>query len=153
MNPISIQSFLKSATQNLNSYPKCTEFWLPVIDSRASRKKAIPEDLLLNPVFRWIFLKRSDKLKGFEHQISMLKSALGADELQAFRDQVIRDISNHPIENYAHNRLLSAMTEIRAILRLSSDGYAISRIPICEGKKTPDFSATKRSKTYSVEVI
>ena len=152
MDSISIQSFLESATQNLISYPKCTEFWLPIVNSRASNKKVTSEDLLLNPIFRWSFLNHSEKLKSFENQIHILESALGSDELQEFHNQLLRDISTHPIENYAHNRLLSVMTEIRAILRFFDEGYTISLIPICEGKKTPDFSATKKSKTYFVEV-
>ena len=83
---------------------------------------------------------------------SVLETALGFNELQTFHDQQLRDISSHPIENYAHNRLLSAMTEIRAILRLYSDGYTISLVPRGEGKKTPNFLADKQSQSYLVEV-
>ena len=152
MTSISIQYFRKSAIQSLQSYPRCTKFWWPIIDARAARNEATTEDLLLNPVFGWVFLNRSEKLEAFENQISMLETALGVDELQIFHDQLLRDISSHPIENYAHNRLLSAMTEIRAILRLSSDGYTISLVPRGEGQKTPDFSADKQSQSYLVEV-
>ena len=152
MASVSIQYFRKSAIQNLQSYPRCTNFWWPIIDARATRNEATTEDLLLNPVFRWVFLNRSKKLESFENQISMLETALGVDELQAFHGQLLRDISSHPIENYAHNRLLSAMTEIRAMLRLSSDGYTISLVPRDVGQKTPDFSADKQSQSYLVEV-
>ena len=152
MTSISIQYFRKSVIQSLQSYPKCTEFWLPIIDARATRNEATTEDLLLNPVFRWVFINLSEKIEAFENQISMLEAALGVNELQTFHDQLLRDISSHPIENYAHNRLLSAMTEIRAILRLSSDGYTISLVPRGEGKKTPDFLADKQSQSYMVEV-
>lgn len=152
MDSILKQSFLESVTRNLISYPKCTKFWLPIINSRASHKETTSEDLLLNPIFRWIFLNNSEKLRAFEKQICTLEAALGADKLQEFNKQTLRDISTHPIENYAHNRLLSAMTEIRAISCYFDEGYAISLIPICGRKKTPDFSAEKNSKTYFVEV-
>lgn len=152
MDSILKQSFLESTAQNLISYPKCRKFWLPIVNSRASHKKTTSEDLLLNPIFRWIYLNNSEKLRAFEKQISILEAAIGADELQEFNNQILRDISTHPIENYAHNRLLSAMTEISAILRFFDEGYAISLIPICEGKKTPVFSAKKNLKIYFVEV-
>ena len=152
MTLIPIQYFRKSTIQNLQNYPRCTAFWWPIIEARAARNESTTEDILLNPVFRWIFLNRSEKIEAFEKQISMLDTALGVDELQTFHDQLLRDISNHSIENYAHNRLLAAMTEIRAILRLSSDGYSISLVPRSDGQKTPDFSAEKRSESYFVEV-
>ncbi|RZB35822.1 MAG: hypothetical protein SRB2_02747 [Desulfobacteraceae bacterium Eth-SRB2] len=152
MDSISKQNFIESSTQNLIGYPKCTKFWLPIINSRASHKKTTPEDLLLNPIFRWVFLNNNEKLKAFEKQISILESAMGVHELQEFNNQILKDISTHPIENYAHNRLLSAMTEIRAILRFFEEGYRIALIPIRVGVKTPDFSAKKEMETYLVEV-
>lgn len=152
MTAISLQLFKTSALRNLQSYPRCLEFWWPIIDARSGRYQATAEDLLLNPVFRWVFLNRSDKLEAFENQISLLESALGVGQLRTFYDQLLQDVSSHPIENYAHNRLLSAMTEIRAILRLSSEGYIITLVPRCEGQKTPDFKADKGLQSYLVEV-
>lgn len=152
MTAISLQLFRTSALRNLQSYPGCLEFWWPIIDARAGRYQATAEDLLLNPVFRWVFLDRSDKLEAFENQISLLESAIGVDQLRTFYNQLLQDISSHPIENYAHNRLLSAMTEIRAILRLSSEGYTITLVPRCDEQKTPDFKAVKELQSYLVEV-
>jgi len=152
MTAISLQFFETSALRNLQSYPRCLEFWWPIIDARSGRSQATAEDFLLNPVFRWVFLNRSAKLEVFENQISLLESALGVGQLRTFYDQLLQDVSSHPIENYAHNRLLSAMTEIRAILRLSSEGYTITLVPRCEGQKTPDFKADKGLQSYLVEV-
>lgn len=109
-------------------------------------------DLLLNPIFRWAFLARRDKLEAFENQLTSLEAALGSTQLRAFREQLLRDISNHRIENDAHNRLLSAMTEVRAILRFSSEGHAITLIPRRENQRTPDFRADKESQLSLVEV-
>lgn len=148
---ISTQIFKETVFQNLQSYSLCSEFWLPNIEARAGFHELSAGDLLLNPLFRWIYLKRTDKIEAFEKQLSLLQSALGIPQFQVFHKQLFQDLSRHPIENYAHNRLLSALTEMEAILRFSDKGFTISLIPR-NGGKTPDFKADKDSQAQLVEV-
>lgn len=150
--PASLRDFTDSALQNLRSYNLCLQFWWPIIDARAKLGKSTVEDLLLNPVFRWVFLNRLDKLKAFENQLANLESALGTIQFKSFHQQLLADTSTHSIENFVHNRILSAMTEIRAILRYFSDDHGITLIPRHEGRKTPDFSAEREGRTRLVEV-
>jgi hypothetical protein len=149
---VSLRLFMRSAGRNLRGYPRCFQFWWPIIDARAARHKVCADDLLLNPVFRWAFLARADKLDAFENQLTLLESALGSIQCQTFREQLLQDISNHGIENDTHNRLLSALTEVRAILSFSSDGYTITLIPRLKNQKTPDFRADRKSRSSLVEV-
>lgn len=149
---VSQQDFTGSAFQNLRSYNRCFQFWWPIIDARAKLGKSTVEDLLLNPVFRWAFLNSLDKLEAFESQLSNLESALGTIQSKSFQQQLLEDISTHPVENFVHNRILSAMTEIRAILRYFSDGHTITLIPRHKGRKTPDFSTEREGRIRLVEV-
>ena len=103
-------------------------------------------------MFRWAFLNRLDKLAAFENQLASLESALGSSQFKNFQEQLVKDISTHSNENFAHNRILSAMTEVRAILRYSSDGHTITLIPRHPGRKTPDFSAESAGRSRVVEV-
>jgi len=149
---VSQQDFTGSVLQNISSYNRCLQFWWPIIDARVKLGKSTVEDLLLNPVFRWAFLNRIDKLAAFENQLASLESALGSSQFKDFQQQLVKDISTHSIENFVHNRILSAMTEIRAILRYCSDGHKITLIPLHPGRKTPDFSAEREGRTRVVEV-
>ena len=149
---VSLHLFMRSAGRNLRGYPRCFQFWWPIIDARAGRHEVSADDLLLNPVFRWAFLARADKLEAFENQLTLLEAALGSIQFQIFREQLLQDMSNHRIENHAHNRLLSALTEVRAILRFSSDGYTIALIRRRKNQKTPDFTADRQSRSSLVEV-
>jgi hypothetical protein len=149
---VSLHLFTRSARRNLRSYPKCFQFWWPIMDARVARNEVSAEDLLLNPVYRWAFLDRADKLEAFENQLTLLEGALGSIQFKTFREQLLQDLSDHRIENVAHNRLLSAMTEVKAILRFSSDGYTIALIPRRKNQKTPDFRADRQSGSSLVEV-
>lgn len=149
---VSIANFIERSRENLCGYSRCLQFWWPIIESRANRYESSADDLLLIPVFRWVFLNSSDKLELFEEQIRSLEEALGNKQLQAFREQLLRDISKHSIENIAHNRLLSAIIEVKAILHFSSEGYTVTLIPCSKKQKTPDFMADKGSQSCMVEV-
>ncbi len=149
---VSLRLFRRTTRCNLRNYPRFTQFWWPIIEARAALHQVSAEDLLLNPIFRWAFLARTNKLNAFENQLTNLEAALGSAQLQAFRQQLLIDIANHPVENDAHNRLLSAMTEIRATLRFSSEGYAITLIPRHKNQRTPDFRIDKDSLSSLVEV-
>ena len=149
---VSLTLFRRLARRNLRNYPRCFQFWWPIIEARAGQCEVSAGDLLLNPVFRWVFLNRSEKLEAFESQLTSLEAALGVAQFRAFHEQLLQDISSHPIENDAHNRLLSAMTEVRAILRFSSEGQTITLIPRCKRQRTPDFRADKGAQSYLVEV-
>ncbi len=149
---VPITNFRRVSQKNLQRYPRCLQFWWPIIDNRAKRYESSAFDLLLNPVFRWIFLNRVEKLKEFENQLKLLKDELGTTQYQLFHKQLLQDISNHPIENEAHNRLLSAMIEIHTILRFTSEEYTITLIPRRNDQRTPDFRADKGSQSCMVEV-
>ena len=149
---ISVALFKRLSLKNIKKYPGCLHFWWPIIESRAKRYDSSAGDLLMNPVFRWVFLNSSKELEAFENHIKLLKAALGDKQFRTFHEQLLQDIFNHPIENGAHNRLLSAMTEIKAILRFASEGYAITLIPRQKNQRTPDFGADKESQSCMVEV-
>jgi hypothetical protein len=136
---------------HLRDYSRAFWFWWPIIHARAEHHRASAADLLLNPLFRWAFLNRSEKLAAFEEQIASLEIALGTSGLQAFRDQVFEDLKNHSIENHAHNRFLSAMVEVRAALRFARESFSVALISRYQGQRTPDFRVTKGSETFLVE--
>jgi hypothetical protein len=136
---------------HLRDYSRAFWFWWPIIHARAEHHRASAADLLLNPLFRWAFLNRSEKLAAFEEQIASLEIALGTSGLQAFRDQVFEDLKNHSIENHAHNRFLSAMVEVRATLRIARESFSVALISRYQGQRTPDFRVTKGSETFLVE--
>ena len=144
--------FRQATRGNLLCYPSCYKFWWPVVEARVACHKTSAEDLLLNPIFRWAFLDRSARLMVFDNQLSSLESALGSAQFRTFHDQLLQDLSNHPVENYAHNRLLSAMTEICSIFHFSSNAYAVTLVPRSDAQKTYDFRADKGALSYSVEV-
>jgi hypothetical protein len=60
---VSLHLFTRSARRNLRSYPKCFQFWWPIMDARVARNEVSAEDLLLNPIFRW-GLSRSSRQAG-----------------------------------------------------------------------------------------
>lgn len=151
LTEISVCCFVKVARFNLRPYSRCFSFWLPVLKARAERHHVSAADLLLNPIFRWAFLYRTDRLRLLEQQLASLEVALGAAGLRAFRDQLLNDVISHPVENDAHNRLLSAMVEARAILRFSAEKYSVTLIPRSLGHRTPDFRAHKGSEASLVE--
>jgi len=150
--PSSQQDFTRLALQNLRGHNRCLQFWWPIIDARTKLGKSTVEDLLLNPVFRWAFLNRLDKLEAFEEQLASLELALGTPQFTSLQQQLLADISNHSLENLVHNRILSAMTEVRAILRYSSYGHTITLIPRRQGRKTPDLRAEREGRARLVEV-
>jgi hypothetical protein len=149
---VSVDLFLHEANRHLRDYSHAFWFWWPIIHARAEHHRASAADLLLNPLFRWSFLNRREKLATFEAQIASLEIALGTSGVQAFRDQLFEDLKNHSIENDAHNRFLSAMVEVRAALHFNCRSYSVALIPRCQTRRTPDFSVTKDSETFLVEV-
>lgn len=149
---ISVALFKRLSLKNIKKYPGCLQFWWPIIESRAKRYDSSAGDLLMNPVFRWVFLNSSNELGAIENQIKLLKVALGYKQFRTFHEQLLQDIFNHPIENEAHNRLLSAMAEIKAILRFASEGHTITLIPRQNNQRTPDFRTNKESQSCMVEV-
>lgn len=150
--PIPIEAFKISTRKNLHNYPICSRFWWPVIEARVKQNKVSADDLLLNPVFRWAFLDRSDKLDAYEDLLGSLEQTLGKIQFHSLHKLLVQDIASHSVENIAHNRLLSAMTEINAIRQFASEGHTITLIPRCDGKKTPDFKADIGLKSILVEV-
>lgn len=148
---VHVDLFLHEASRHLRDCSRAFWFWWPIIHARAEHHRASAADLLLNPLFRWAFLNRSEKLAAFEEQIASLEIALGTSGVQAFRDQVFEDLKNHSIENDTHNRFLSAMVEVRAALRFARESYSVALIPRCQGQRTPDFRVTKDSETFLVE--
>jgi len=64
-----------------------------------------------------------------EEPISVYSVKDGTDHCKGFQEQLLADISNHFVENFVHSRILSAMTEIRAILRYFFDGHTIALVP------------------------
>jgi hypothetical protein len=148
---VPVDVFLREARRHLRDSSRASWFWWPIIHARAERYQASAADLLLNPLFRWAFLNRSEKLAAFEEQITSLEIALGTSGVQAFRDQVLKDLKNRSIENDVHNHFLSAMVEIRAALHFARESYNVALIPRCEGQRTPDFKVTKDSETFLVE--
>jgi hypothetical protein len=103
-------------------------------------------------VFRWSFLGCPTKLGTLESQLRTLQAALGLAAFRRYRDTLVDDMGNHPLENDAHNRMLCAMVEVQAILHFASQGYVISLIPRCAGTKKPDFKAQINGQATLVEV-
>jgi hypothetical protein len=63
------------ARSNLRPYPKGLSFWWPIIEARARRHSVCAGPLLLNPIFRWAFLGRGDKLKALECDVASFEAA------------------------------------------------------------------------------
>ena len=148
---VPIDLFIHETSRHLRDYSYAFWFWWPIIYARAEHCQQSATDVLLNPLFRWAFLNRSEKLQAFDEQIASLDIALGKSGLRAFRDQVFDDLKSHSIENDAHNRFLSAMVEIRAALHFARESYSVALIPRCHGRRTPDLRVTNNSETFLVE--
>ena len=144
--------FTGSVLRNLKRYRRCLEFWWPLIQRRAVFHGETASDLLLNPVFRWAFLKNEKKLGAVENQLEQLCGALGPSEFRWFQDQFVDDLANHPVENDAHNRMLSALVEVKAMLDFAFEGHSITLIHDNKGKRKPDFCAKKDGELRLVEV-
>lgn len=149
---IQIKLFKRSTYCNFKRYHRCFDFWWPLIKRRAMFHNETASELLLNPVFRWGFLGNKSKLDAFEIQLKKLYIALGSSQFRLFHDQFIKDIANHPVENDAHNRMLSAMVEINAILQFASQGYSIVLVHDDKGAKKADFFAKKDKNLTVIEV-
>ena len=76
---IPIKTFLETVRQNIGEYDNLTQFWLPIIEARARKHLHSAEDCLLNPLFRWCYQNKSDRLKGFEQELEELKRTLSND--------------------------------------------------------------------------
>ena len=76
---IPIKTFLETVRQNIRNYNNLTQFWLPIIEARARKHPHSAEDCLLNPLFRWCYQNKSDRLKGFEQELEELKRTLSND--------------------------------------------------------------------------
>ena len=133
-----MRCFQRSARSNLQPYSKGLSFWWPIIEARVRRHSTSAGSLLLNPIFRWAFLNRGDRLKALECALVSFEAAVGLEDFQMFRNQLCDDLRNVDVENQAHNRLLSAWTEIRAVLRFSREGETVSLVPRSPGQRTPD---------------
>jgi hypothetical protein len=151
LTDVPVDLFLHEANRHLRNCSRAFWFWWPIIHARAEHHSTSAADLLLNPLFRWAFRNRSEKLAAFEAQIALLEIALGTSGVQGFRDQVFKDLKNHSIENDTHNRVLSAMVEVRAALHFARESYRVALIPPGQGRRTPDFRVTKDSETFLVE--
>jgi hypothetical protein len=147
---ISVCCFQRSARSNLQPYPKALSFWWPIIEARACHHSDSAGPLLLAPIFRWAFLGRRDKLEALESHLVSFEGAVGSRDFQRFRNQLCDDLRGIAIENDAHNRLLSAWTEIRAVLRLSAEVKTVSLIPPGK-KKNADLSIVDKGESYLVE--
>ncbi len=154
LTDISTNLFKSSVQCNLQQYPHCLQFWWPLIERRVALHNSTASELLLNPVFRWAFLGNRNKLDLFEIQLDQLCFALGTAQFRRFCDRFIEDTSRHPIENDAHNRMLSAYVEIQAILHFASQGYSIELADDNKANKAgkkPDFCAKKNATLTVVE--
>ncbi|MBW1909142.1 MAG: hypothetical protein JRJ11_06320 [Deltaproteobacteria bacterium] len=149
---IQIKLFKRSVRCNFKRYHRCLDFWWPLIKRRAAFHDETASELLLNPVFRWGFLGNENKLDAFETQLEKLYAALGPSQFRQFHYQFIEDIANNPVENDAHNRILSAMVEVKAILHFASQGYSISLVHDHKGAKKADFCAKKDGNLTVIEV-
>lgn len=96
---VPVDLFIRETNRHLRDYSYAFWFWWPIIYARAEHCQKSATDVLLNPLFRWAFLNRSEKLHAFDEQIASLQIALGKSGLQAFRDQVFDDLKSHSIEN------------------------------------------------------
>ena len=63
---VSVDHFLHEASRHLRDCSRAFWFWWPIIHARAEHHRASAADLLLNPLFRWVFLNRWEKLAAFE---------------------------------------------------------------------------------------
>lgn len=144
--------FKRSVRCNFKSYPRCLDFWWPLIKRRTVFHDETASELLLNPVFRWGFLGNKNKLDAFEIQLENLSAALGPSQFRQFHDQFVKDIANHSVENNAHNRMLSAMVEVKAILHFAAQGYSIALVHDNHRTKKADFCAKKDGDSTVIEV-
>ena len=152
LTDIHIKLFERSVRCNLKRYHRCLDFWWPLIMRRAARHDESASELLLNPVFRWSFLGTENSLDASESQLEKLYTALGPSQFRQFHDQFIEDIANHQVENDAHNRMLSAMVEVKAILHFASQGYGILLVHDHTEEKKADFRAKKDGNLSVIEV-
>ena len=135
---VSVRRFQHSARSNLQPYPKSLFFWWPIIEARARRHSMSAGPLLLNPIFRWAFLGSRSKLEAIESDLVSFEAAVASTGFQKFRDQLCDDLRGIEVENIAHNRLLPAWTEIRAVVRFSREGRTVSLVPRTPDHRTPD---------------
>ncbi len=142
------------------AYPLIAKLYIPLIEAHAKEHPIFADfdDWLMIQYFYRLYCSTDEQLgagchaylQKTEDDLSQIRKILGEVEY----DKLCQDFLNfasHPTIDGVHNKILDFYGELKGMLYFAGLGHAIARISRIDGKKTPDFIATRNDDHCVVE--
>lgn len=144
-------SIICTIKKNIQGISSLDRYYDSLLDAISTNGHIIKNDLLTNPIFRWMYLGIADKILSFKNEMDALNNCLGEEQFNTFITTSVLDLRNQKTANAIHNRMLDMRAEILGMLHYFDDGHSITLVPRDPNQRRHDFNAIKMNDQIAVE--